>query len=790
MDAFDANPRAPTPSEALIPPTPSEALIPPTPSEALILGWSIIPCDRNKKPRVRWKSFQDCRPTPKEVEEWSLRNPATWAFVTGQISERITLDFDGDPGRQALKKLGLTPHRRTPSGGYHVDFLHPGWYVPTLNSKSKRELGKRWPGVDIRGDGGYAIFSGRTDRGEYRWLRDPQPEALDILPKELREFLGLLHPPAGTQVPWPNGDLHLAPERRRVNTERLIRTALDKAASEGRNNAGFWLATQLRDNNYAQNEAQAICQEYAARCPATNAKGHIEPYNSDEVRATVRQVYSQPAREAWRVKTTPARRARRQSQHGPENREYVGESASSPAPDLLGYLHNDHGNACRLIALHGDNLRFCYPFKKWLVWDGRRWAVDDSGHTRLLAKRTMLEFLRQGVDKRARDTEKFACGSLDARRITSLLSMAECEIFVRPEELDVDPYLLNFLSGTVDLRTGALRPHQRDDYVTKLIHYDFRPDAPCPLWHSFLDDITGGGPDADETARDRAQRFKAYLQRALGYSLTGCTVEKVVFVPFGVANGKTTLLSTFGQIIEEYTAMLQADTLMTREESNNSQADLADLRGARFVQTSETEDGQRLAQGRLKRITQGMGKIKAVRKYENPIQFKETHKLWMDTNRKPPIPDADDVATCNRLHPIPFTVCIPADRIDKNLQAKLLAEAEGILAWACEGAKFWHESGLSRPPEVEEALTEWRGEADQLAHFLEERCVFGDGFTAQASLLFGSYKQWCADNGERTMITARTLRTKLVEKGFAFSHREKGTVYHRIGLRFEGRSDG
>ena len=275
----------------------AEAARAPSPAEAIELGWSIIPCDRNKKPRVRWKSFQDCRPTPKEVEEWSLRNPATWAFVTGQISERITLDFDGDPGRQALKKLGLTPHRRTPSGGYHVDFLHPGWYVPTLNSKSKRELGKRWPGVDIRGDGGYAIFSGRTDRGEYRRLRDPQPEALDILPKELREFLGLLHPPAGTQVPWPNGDLHLAPERRRVDTERLIRTALDKAASEGRNNAGFWLATQLRDNNYAQNEAQAICQEYAARCPATNAKGHIEPYNSDEFGPRcARSIVHRPAR--------------------------------------------------------------------------------------------------------------------------------------------------------------------------------------------------------------------------------------------------------------------------------------------------------------------------------------------------------------------------------------------------------------------------------------------------------------------------------------------------------------
>ena len=102
-------------------------------------------------------------------------------------------------------------------------------------------------------------------------------------------------------------------------------------------------------------------------------------------------------------------------------------------------------------------------------------------------------------------------------------------------------------------------------------------------------------------------------------------------------NGKTTLLSTFLLLLEEYSALLQVDTLMSRQESNNTQADLADLRGARFVMTSEAEEGQRLSQGKLKRITQGMGKIKATRKYQNPIDFPETHKLWMDTNSKPMI---------------------------------------------------------------------------------------------------------------------------------------------------------
>jgi Protein of unknown function (DUF4238) len=167
------------------------------------------------------------------------------------------------------------------------------------------------------------------------------------------------------------------------------------------------------------------------------------------------------------------------------------------------------------------------------------------------------------------------------------------------------------------------------------------------------------------------------------------------------------------------------DTLMVRQESNNTQADLADLRGARFVQTSETEEGQRLAQGKLKRITQGMGKIKATRKYENPIEFDETHKLWMDTNRKPTIRDVDDKATFNRLHPIPFTVTIPKDQIDKELPDKLLTEAEGILAWAVEGARLWYAEGLAKPAEVEAAKDRWREDMDQLGRFIDERCVAG-----------------------------------------------------------------
>ncbi len=457
---------------------------------------------------------------------------------------------------------------------------------------------------------------------------------------------------------------------------------------------------------------------------------------------------------------------------------------------LLEFMRNDTGNASRLILKFGDRLRYCPAMRKWLCWDERRWAVDDRGAARRLAKQAMLDYLAEATEAEDKDHMAFAYHSLDARRIANLLTMAECELVVTPAELDTHPFLINFLNGTVDLRTGQLTPHNPAHFITKLVHHNYNPRAACPLFLSVIARMMGNHPDASEPELDRAERMVNYLQRALGYSLTGTTEEKAVFVPFGRGNdGKTTLLSTFLLLLEEYSVLLQVDTLMARQESNNTQADLADLRGARFVMTSETEEGQRLSQDKLKRITQGMGKIKATRKYENPIEFPETHKLWMDTNAKPMIRAADDQATFNRLHPIPFTVTIPPEEIDKGLPRKLLAEAEGILAWAVEGAKLWWRDGLGKPPEVVAANDDWRAENDQLGRFIEECCVVADSFSGKARQLYECYRTWAEGAGENA-ITETLFGRRLKDRGFAKEHRRHGTVYAGIALRAQGGASG
>lgn len=469
----------------------------------------------------------------------------------------------------------------------------------------------------------------------------------------------------------------------------------------------------------------------------------------------------------------------------PESRARQG----APLPTEHGFLkqlRNDTGNADRLILKFGCHLRYCPAFRKWLVWDDRRWAVDDHGAVRRMAKKTMLEYLAEAVDADNKDHRAFAYGSLDARRIGNMLTMAECELTITPDQLDTYPFLLNFRNGTLDLETGKLFPHDPERFITKLVHYDYNPQAECPLFLSFIARVMGNHADASEPELDRAERMVEYLQRALGYSLTGTTEEKAVFVPFGSGNnGKTTLLSTFLHPLAEYAVLLQADTLMVRQESNNTQADLADLRGARFVMTSETEEGQRLSQSKLKRITQGMGKIKAVRKYENPIEFLKSHKLWLDTNSKPTIRAVDDQATFNRLHPIPFTVTIPASEVDKSLPRKLLAEGEGILAWAVAGTLQWRRNGLSKPVEVTAANDVWKAENDQLGRFIEDCCVVGSSFSNRARPLYKCYHEWAEGAGEPA-ITETMFGKRLRGRGFAKDDRNYGAVYLGIALRVTG----
>jgi putative DNA primase/helicase len=460
--------------------------------------------------------------------------------------------------------------------------------------------------------------------------------------------------------------------------------------------------------------------------------------------------------------------------------EWLPKRPITPQLDLLQYGLHDSGNADRIIALYGRDMRYCTPWKKWLLWDGQRWTVDPSQRARRWAKLAMATFLKQAIERSNEEVAKFARNSLNAKRIADALSLAQPELNVGAEELDQNPWLLNLDNCTVDLRDGEPHGHSREDLITKLIPCNFDADAECPRWLELLHRMMGGN-----------QTLVEYLQSAFGYSLTGTTRERAVFVLFGPSGtGKTTLLTAFREAIgEDYSTLIQISSLMAGRDGNAVTSDLADLCGARFAMSSEPEQGQKLSPSKLKRLTQGMGRVKARRLYENPFSFQESHKLWIDCNDRPQIPGAD-FATFARLHPIPCLKSIPRDEMDRDLIGKLHDEQPGILAWAVRGAMKWYTSGLSRPEQVTQATDAWREQCDQLRTFTLARCVIGVGFSAYAERLYREYKTWCDEcrvaADEVLSFTAFGLRlTQEYEK----KHTERGAQYQGIGLRAKDLAD-
>jgi putative DNA primase/helicase len=240
------------------------------------------------------------------------------------------------------------------------------------------------------------------------------------------------------------------------------------------------------------------------------------------------------------------------------------------------------------------------------------------------------------------------------------LARSEPGIHVSPDDLDRDPWRLNVLNGTLDLRTGELEPQDPDDLITKLAPVEYDPEAKCVTWLGFLDRIMDGNQDLID-----------FLQRAAGYSLTGETTERVLFVLHGVGrNGKTTLLESLQAVLGEYAKVMAAEMLMARKNDGGIPNDVAALKGARLVTASEAEEGTRLGEAKVKQLTGG-DTITARFLYGEFFSFRSEFKIWLATNHKPDVRGTDK-AIWDRLPVVPFSVRIPDEEVDARLPQKLL----------------------------------------------------------------------------------------------------------------------
>ncbi|MBW3638189.1 MAG: DNA primase, partial [Armatimonadetes bacterium] len=350
-----------------------------------------------------------------------------------------------------------------------------------------------------------------------------------------------------------------------------------------------------------------------------------------------------------------------------------------------------------------------------------------------------------------------------ARKISSFIELARPKCEIEVEQLDTHPFLFNVKNGTLDLLTGELLPHNPEHFLTKCLDIEFDPDAECPRWKEFLSSIMGG-----------SENLVSYLQRAVGYSLTGDVREQIMFLLHGNgANGKSTFLDTVADLLGEYAQTAPTEMLMAKRGDKGVPNDIARLRGSRFVTAVETEEGRRLSEVLVKQLTGG-DKITARFLNQEFFEFTPSHKIFLATNHLPKVKGTDH-AIWRRLPLIPFKQTFwnpdkgeegpPELRMDKTLPAKLREELPGILTWALTGCLNWKRDGLGWPPEVRAATDAYQSDQDSLASFLDECCTIGDTFVVAMADLYAAYCRWADDAGERAS-SKKELGKRLEERGF------------------------
>ncbi|MFM9966030.1 MAG: phage/plasmid primase, P4 family [Planctomycetaceae bacterium] len=436
-------------------------------------------------------------------------------------------------------------------------------------------------------------------------------------------------------------------------------------------------------------------------------------------------------------------------------------------------------NARRFIAAFGENVRFCHAWTKWLVWDSTRWHIDDDGAVTRMATTVADQVWHEAVDYRTEETIDFATKTSRASGVSAMLKLAASMRPIRVDDLDANPWLLNCLNGTLDLRTGELRPHRREDNLTKLCPTNYNPDASSYHFDRFLEGVFDG-PTID------------FIQRFFGYCLSGDVQEQILSVFYGIgSNGKSTLLNAIQETLGTDFTSAAPSSLLLEKKHETHPTELASLFGKRLVIAQESNAGARLAEATVKHLTGG-DVISARRMKEDFWTFKPTHKFCFCTNHKPQV-EGTDHAIWRRLVLVPFARKFwnpdkgetgPAElRQDKTLPVKLTAEAEGILAWMVRGCLDWQSGGLRIPESVRAATAEYRSESDTIGRFVETCCIRSNAVRVKFSSLYSSLEKWSNESGDN-IPPKRLVGSWLKENGFK-EHTNNGRWYLGITTTLE-----
>lgn len=681
---------------------------------------------KNKVPIV--KAWQTKATTDESIiRQWSaIHRDCNWGVATGAESGVFVVDLDpksgGDKSWARLVKANKMPDTvtvLTGGGGVHLYFAYPK-NMDIRNSASK--IGK---GVDIRGDGGQVAVppslhpSGRY----YEWEDGKSPGEIEFAKP-------------------PKWLLSMIVDGQRGEDSVVIGEQVEKGT---RNNQIYHQALYLA--------RQGALQEVTLEAMLAWCRNIREEVDEDEVEATVDSAYKYHANEK-------------------------GKQVSVVDLEL-----SDVGNAQRLIRASGDNLRYV-PSLGWHVWDNRHWGrdVEDLG-VRKAAVDTIDQLKADITEQIKVETDRgkaaalfkmlqWSVNSHSAGKLTAMVEVAKVfpKIVRSASGMDDErsTFLLNCVNGTLDLRTGELVEHDREMFITRLLPFEYHPKAKCPTWLRTLNLAFGGDKD-----------MIAYFKRAIGYSLSAALSEQCFFICWGESgnNGKSTLLETVQRILgDDYAMMSDARVVSSKDKDNHVLSSLAALNGVRMVSINEISDTAVLDEELIKQLTGG-DTLQAKKLYMEPFTYKPKFKIWMRANNKPIVRGTSE-AFWRRVKLIPFTHTIPPEkrRPRHEVDAELVAESEGILAWAVQGFQEWYSGGLRDPQQVIDASGEYREASDVVAQFMSECTVSEKGSQVTRKALYNTFKAWYEDQGLRYIMSStkfsRRVADRLDQHGRVYANRE------------------
>lgn len=635
-------------------------------------GWRVFPLN-GKQPFRRTHGHKDATIDAKQIRRWWKKWPdANVGLACGGERGPIVIDIDGPSGVELLNALNLPPTREAASRrGRHL------YYDPPLDGTPiPRTIKIKVDGVkrdfDILGDGGYVVA----------------PPSV--------------HPKTGRRYRWV----------RKSRVTRLPRAIL----------------RLIRTSNNGQRKKSA-----APRLPDVIPEGQRDEMLTSLAGSMRRRGASE---EAILAALREENAARVDPPLPDKQLKKIARSIAQKPPAGRGEHYTDLGNARRFIAQHKSDLRSLGVARRpWRIYDGVRWASDETGEVERRAKATVGSLYAEAAHAAEPDERdallKHAAKSEQASRIRALLELAatEADICATIDTFDADPWLLNVENGTINLRTGERRPHRPSDLISKLAPVEHDPRAEAPRWDKFLEEIMADDADTID-----------FLRRAVGYALTGSTREQCLFFCYGRgANGKSTFLEVLRAMLGDYAQASDFTTFLSRK-SEGPRSDLARMRGARLVTAIEAHGEKGFDEMVLKQLTGG-DTIVARKLYEEFFEFAPTHKLFLAANHKPIVREQTE-AFWRRIRLIPFTVTFAPEKRDRRLLGKLLKELPGILNWAIAGALDWRKNGLGEPRAVEKATQQYREENDLLGEFVAQRCRFEDGEWISTPELYRAFTDW------------------------------------------------